>query len=72
MIEITPKHIQAMENSIILDDEYLDFERRQTLKSCQRYTSPYLEKLQDKLLTAREQLAQEEFSVLQDLQKEIS
>jgi len=71
MIEVTPKHIAALEATRVQGDEYFDLERRQTLKTGQRYSTPYLDTLQHKLLSAKDQLAKAELAVLRSLQEEI-
>ena len=50
MIEVTPKNIALIESRKQEGDEYFDFERRQTLKTGQRYSTPYLDHLQGELL----------------------
>lgn len=50
LIEVTPKNIQLLESKKVDGDEYFDFERRQTLKTGQRYSTPYLDQLQTELL----------------------
>lgn len=71
MIEVTPKHITALEATRVQGDEYFDLERRQTLKTGQRYSTPYLDTLQHKLLSAKDQLAKAELAILRSLQEEI-
>lgn len=60
-----------MEATTVRGDDYFDFERRQTLKTAQRYSTPYLDQLQDKLLSAKDNLAKQELAILRDLQSEI-
>ena len=57
LIEVTPKHIATIESNIKHNDDFFDFERRQSLKSGQRYTTPYLETLQEKILSAKDDLS---------------
>ena len=72
MIEVTPKNINLIESRKIEWDEYFDFERRQTLKTGQRYSTPYLDQLQIELLWAKDKLAKQEFLILKDLQTHIT
>lgn len=69
MIEVTPKHIATLEATRVQGDEYFDLERRQTLKTGQRYSTPYLDDLQHKLLSAKDKLAKQELAVLRQLQE---
>lgn len=72
MIEVTPKNINLIESRKVAWDEYFDFERRQTLKTGQRYSTPYLDHLQTELLWAKDKLAKQEFELLKDLQAEVT
>jgi len=72
MIEVTPKNINLIESRKVEWDEYFDFERRQTLKTGQRYSTPYLDQLQIELLWAKDKLAKQEFLILKDLQVQIT
>ena len=72
MIEVTPKNINLIESRKVEGDEYFDFERRQTLKTGQRYSTPYLDQLQIELLGAKDKLAKQEFLILKDLQAQIT
>lgn len=72
LIEVTPKNIKLLESKIVQWDEYFDFERRQTLKTWQRYSTPYLDQLQNELLGAKDKLAQQEFELLKELQTEVT
>lgn len=72
MIEVTPKNIKLLESRRQEWDEYFDFERRQTLKTGQRYSTPYLDQLQIQLLWARDKLAKQEFILLKQLQADIT
>lgn len=71
MIEVTPKNIANLEAKNIATDEYFDFERRQTLKTGQRYSTPYLDDLQSKLLSVKDKLAKQELLILKQLQETI-
>lgn len=71
MIEVTPKNIALLESRRSEGDEYFDFERRQTLKTGQRYSTPYLDALQIELLGAKDKLAKQEFQILKELQGQI-
>ncbi|AKH32960.1 DNA mismatch repair protein MutS [candidate division SR1 bacterium Aalborg_AAW-1] len=72
LIEVTPKNIKLLESKRVQGDEYFDFERRQTLKTGQRYSTPYLDQLQNELLGAKDKLAQQEFELLKELQTEVT
>ena len=72
LIEVTPKNIKLLESKTVQWDEYFDFERRQTLKTWQRYSTPYLDQLQNELLGAKDKLAQQEFELLKELQTEVT
>ena len=52
--------------------EKLTLQRRQTLKDNQRYSSPYLEEIQQAMLSAKEQLAKKELEILTTLAQQIS
>ena len=74
-IEVTNKDVQAFETIINMDDEKLALHRRQTLKSGQRYGSPYLDALQTKILGAYDELEALELALLQktkDVVRELS
>jgi DNA mismatch repair ATPase MutS len=45
--------------------------RRQTLKSVERYVSPYLLDIQDKIVNATEQLKELEKQILENLKTEL-
>ncbi len=64
-VEVTPKDIKAFEESFDHTTPELDFVRRQTLKGGERYMSTYLEELQTKIFSAKEQLQQREAELLQ-------
>ncbi len=66
---MTPKNINLIESRKQEGDEYFDFDRRQTLKTGQRYSTPYLDQLQTELLGAKDKLAKQEFELLKELQR---
>lgn len=70
-IEITPKDVVAFEAASVRDDLKFDFLRRQTLKTGERYTTPYLETIQGKILTAKDRLAAKEKQILLQMQGQI-
>ncbi len=57
---MTPKDIAAFEAGCVKGDPKFDFIRRQTLKTGERYITPYLEELQHKILAAQFQLKTKE------------
>ena len=69
---MTPKNINLIESRKQEGDEYFDFDRRQTLKTGQRYSTPYLDQLQTELLGAKDKLAKQEFELLKELQREVT
>ncbi|AHB41214.1 hypothetical protein P148_SR1C00001G0419 [candidate division SR1 bacterium RAAC1_SR1_1] len=77
-IEITNKDIDQFESKLNdhktnnPDDTKSDLIRRNTLKGGQRFTSPYLDHLQEDILEARAQLVKQEFSRLAHLQQEMA
>jgi DNA mismatch repair protein MutS len=66
-VEATPKDVIAFEKHFRQDDPQLNFLRRQTLKTWERYTSTYLVDLQTKLLAAKEEFSREQHKILQEL-----
>jgi DNA mismatch repair protein MutS len=48
------------------------FERRQTLANCERYTTPQLKELEEKLLSAVEQRKTLEYNLFQDLRNRVA
>lgn len=71
-IELTSKDAVQFEESLKIwkwenNDEKLNLYRRQTLKWNQRYSSEYLEKLQENILTARDQLVKLENRLLWEM-----
>jgi DNA mismatch repair protein MutS len=76
-IEITNKDIEQFEEKLQWykeqhpEDMQSDLIRRNTLKWGHRFTSPYLDHLQQDILDARAQLIKQEFSRLAHLQQEM-
>lgn len=71
-IELTNKDAIQFEEKLWIwnwesDDERLKLYRRNTLKWNQRYSSTYLEKLQENIITAREKLTKLENSLLKEM-----
>lgn len=56
LIEISQKDVENFEKYSIQGDDKLYFMRRHTLKAAQRYATPYLEDIQDKVFEAQNQL----------------
>lgn len=75
-IEITNKDIELFEQKLAKangeDKEKLSLMRRNTLKWGQRYTSPYLDELQEKVLAAKDQLMTYESIFLEKAQQKIA
>ena len=78
-LEVTHKDVEKFETNIansplkIQNTEWrFDIVRRNTLKWSQRYSSPYLENLQIKILEAKEELRTMEHSLLQQAQEKIT
>lgn len=75
-IEITNKDIKLFEENLdslsYQDKEKFSMIRRNTLKWAQRYTSEFLERVQEKVLEAKESLAYHEFFLLEELKNSIS
>jgi len=77
-IEITNKDVEQFETRLLeykkqnTEDSQSDLVRRNTLKWSQRFTSPYLDNLQEDILQAREKLVKQEFSRLAHLQQEMA
>ncbi len=63
--------MQVFEQGAVREDEKLDFVRRQTLKSGQRYTTQYLENLQVQILNARDELQKKEHEFLVQAKEKI-
>lgn len=55
-IEITNKDIDKFEAKGSRKNDKYDFMRRQTLKGCQRYVTPYLDTIQQAILDAKDKL----------------
>ena len=74
-IEITNKDIQLFESNLasIVDtnNEKFNIVRRNTLKWAQRYNSEFLEKIESKIIDAKNALVEQEFLVLQELKESI-
>jgi DNA mismatch repair protein MutS len=77
-IELTTKDMPAFEEALSklastssAPDHKLSLIRRQTLKDNQRYSSPYLEQLQQSILSAKDQLITLETEILVQLAKKI-
>ncbi len=75
-IELTTKDSIQFEEKLWIwnwnqEDEKLNLYRRNTLKWNQRYSSTYLEKLQENILTAREKLTKLENSLLKEMWEKI-
>lgn len=54
------------------NEAMLSLSRRQTLKDNQRYSSPYLEEIQQSILSSKDELIKLEFSLLGTLAQEVS
>ena|GEM_PF-1241454 len=63
-LEVTPKDVAVFEATSIKGDPKCDFIRRQTLKTGERYITPYLEELQHKILAAQFHLKTKEQALL--------
>ena len=75
-IELTTKDSVQFEKKLWIwtwdkEDERLNLYRRNTLKWNQRYSSTYLEKLQENILTAREKLTKLENNLLKEMWEHI-
>ena len=79
-IEVTNKDIEPLEQKIKEfhniegeeDAQKLFLSRRQTLKGNQRYMSPYLEHIQEAIISSKDQLAKLEFQLLGTMVKHIA
>lgn len=69
-IEATKKDSETLEKLTKSDDKYL-FMRRQTLKWAERYITPYLEQIQSKIITAKDELSKLEKEVLENLKNKL-
>ena len=74
-MEVTNKDIDTFERALahVHDDPLGKFNvsRRNTLKGGQRYSSPYLENLQVRILQAKDDLRVLEFTLLKQAQQKI-
>lgn len=72
-LEVTNKDIQQFEERTKKEhDEKFSLIRRNTLKWGQRYSSPYLENLQVKILEAKDELGAMEYTFLKQAQQKIT
>lgn len=67
MLEVTPKDISRFEELAQVWSHMYDFVRGQTLKWWQRYITPYLREIEEKITTGKELLIEKEMQLLQDL-----
>ena len=63
-LEVPERDIHTFERGIMHGDYKFGFLRRQTLKNAQRYTSPYLDEMEARILEAKEKLHALEYSLL--------
>ncbi len=74
-IEITNKDIETFETNLaalaIQSAEKYNVVKRNTLKWWQRYSSEFLDSIQEKVLSAREWLASKEFAILNEIKNTI-
>ena len=66
-MEVSQKDVEQFEKSSIADDDKKQFVRRHTLKTAQRYVTPYLANLETTIIQAKEQLVAKEQHILQEL-----
>lgn len=66
-IEVTKKDSEQLEKLQVRDNEKLDFMRRQTLKSVERYSTSYLDNIEKVILIAKEKLQKQEKQILMNL-----
>ncbi len=75
-IEITNKDIQLFESNLAsivnTNNEKFNIVRRNTLKWAQRYNSEFLEKIESKIIEAKNALIEQEFLILQELKDSIA
>lgn len=85
-IEVTNKDIEKLEQAVqstktqVQNDSLLsqwqqekfDFQRRQTLKWVQRYSTTYLDSVQEKILSAKDDLTKKEYEHLAKAQEKIA
>ncbi len=70
-LEVSKKDCKTFEWFAVKDDERLDFTRRQTLKTAERYTTTYLDELQVKIIEAKDSLRKLEKDILEQLKAEL-
>lgn len=70
-IEVSKKDAKNFEQTAIRDDEKFDFIRRQTLKIAERYTSPYLDHIQWKIIGAKDVLSKLEKEILENFKQKL-
>ncbi|MEF2175483.1 MAG: DNA mismatch repair protein MutS [Candidatus Absconditabacteria bacterium] len=66
-IEVTKKDSEQLESLQVRDDEKLDFMRRQTLKTVERYSTSYLDNIEKTILLSKEKLQKQEKQILMNL-----
>ena len=66
-LEVTPKDRDLFEKMIDAEDSNKDFVRTQSLKWWQRYSSTYLSELQERILSAQEQVVVYEKKILTEI-----
>ena len=72
-IEVTNKDIEKLESKDIHAwGEKFDFQRRQTLKGVQRYSTTYLDAVQEKILSAKDELTKKEYEHLAKAQEKVA
>lgn len=71
-IEVTNKDIEKLEAWSQDGDEKFDLQRRQTLKWAQRYSTTYLDAVQEKILSAKDELTKKEYELLAKAQDKIA
>lgn len=68
---MTPKYITQFESCSEQDNPLYNFVRGQTLKTGQRYMTPYLQELQEKIYLATEELQEKEYALFVSYQDRI-
>jgi len=72
-IEVTNKDIEKLESKDAdAGGEKFDFQRRQTLKGVQRYSTTYLDAVQEKILSAKDELTKKEYEHLGKAQEKVA
>ncbi len=71
LIEVSKKDSSTLEKFINKEDEKFDFNRKQTLKQQERYTTSYLEKVQQEVITSQEKLNQLEKQILDEFKNHL-